>query len=58
VKEIETGELQVNGEYKQTFIGPKTVHLIVNYEAGRNGYVAKYRIWMTVMGITIDRSVY
>ncbi|KAL7738284.1 hypothetical protein ACLKA6_006615 [Drosophila palustris] len=45
VEEIAPGQLQVNGEYKQTFVGPKPVHLLVIYEAGRNGYMAKYRIW-------------
>nr|XP_016929395.1 uncharacterized protein LOC108009505 [Drosophila suzukii] len=40
VEEISPDQLQVMGTYQQSFPGSK--YLLVNYEAGTNGYVAKY----------------
>ncbi|KAM8713520.1 hypothetical protein ACLKA7_013784 [Drosophila subpalustris] len=41
VKEIAPGELEVKGTLNQAFEG-QGGNLVVIYEAGRNGYVAKY----------------
>ncbi|XP_016929377.2 uncharacterized protein [Drosophila suzukii] len=42
VEEIAPGTLQVRGTYGQPFPGSK--YLLVTYEAGPNGYVAKYSL--------------
>ncbi|XP_034478132.1 uncharacterized protein LOC117784488 [Drosophila innubila] len=44
VKEIAPGELQVKGQYKQNL--GNDVYLLVTYEAGRSGYIARYRIYI------------
>jgi len=44
VKEIAPGELQVKGQYKQNL--GDDVFLSVTYEAGRSGYIARYRIYI------------
>ncbi|XP_037717988.1 uncharacterized protein LOC119552203 [Drosophila subpulchrella] len=42
VEEVAPGTLQVRGTYGQPFPGSK--YLLVTYEAGPNGYVAKYSL--------------
>jgi len=48
VKEIAPGELEVKGFYRQYL--SNGLFLEVTYEAGRNGYVAKYRIYESMGG--------
>jgi len=50
VKEIAPGELEVKGFYRQYL--SNGLFLEVTYEAGRNGYVAKYRIYQSKGGFS------
>lgn len=45
VEEVTPGELLVRGEQHQRF---KNSKLLIIYEAGRNGYLAKYNIETTI----------
>ncbi|XP_050743580.1 uncharacterized protein LOC127011003 [Drosophila biarmipes] len=45
VEQISPDSLQVKGTFRQTFPGPK--YLLVIYDAGTNGYVAKYILSVT-----------
>jgi len=42
VEEVEPGELSVAGQYRQQF--DNQIQLVVQYVAGRGGYVASYKI--------------
>ncbi|XP_037714081.1 uncharacterized protein LOC119549857 [Drosophila subpulchrella] len=49
VEQISPDQLQVKGTYQQSFPGSK--YLLVIYEAGTNGYVAKYNFSVTQIPI-------
>lgn len=51
VEEIAPGEFLVKGQLNQEF-EPQSGTLIVTYEAGRNGYIAKYT-YVTKEGLQI-----
>lgn len=47
VEEVAPGELLVKGQQDQQF--DNNIYLFITYEAGRNGYVAKYNIGTTIV---------
>lgn len=47
VEEVAPGVLMVRGQQSQRF---KNSHLFIVYEAGRNGYLANYKIVSTIDG--------